>query len=120
MNDKCWASWIAAGCVNVRIGSGNKCAKSGTFTGDGISCSGFFAVCKTCSLPSTSVHSKLFLVPYTSKLSRYCRATSYRKRQMWQETSESLILMWHDSTANLLPDFFAMSSRTVPEPKQLT
>ena len=32
--------------------------------------------------------------------------------------SLSLILMWHDSTANVLPDFLAMSSRTVPEPKQ--
>ncbi len=28
--------------------------------------------------------------------------------------------MWQLSTANLLPDFLAMSSRTVPEPKQLT
>ena len=28
---------------------------------------------------------------------------------MWAATSESLILMWHDSTANRLPDFCAMS-----------
>ena len=39
---------------------------------------------------------------------------------MWAEMSESMILMWHDSTANLLPDFFLMSSRTVPETNQLT
>src|SRR5258708_21059374 len=39
---------------------------------------------------------------------------------MWAATSEFLILMWHDSTANLLPDFFWMSSRTVPEPKHET
>ena len=68
--------------------------------------SGRLAVCMICDSPSTSVHSNDFFEPYTSKLSRYCRAVSYKNRQMCAATSLSAILMWHDSTANLLPDFF--------------
>jgi len=39
---------------------------------------------------------------------------------MWAARSESLILMWQDSTANRFPDFLASLSSMVPEPKQET
>jgi len=94
-------SWIEL--VNLRISSGSRWAKSGTFTRCGISFSGFLG----------RVNDVLLVLdqgPFRSfswcrrrpKLSRYWRAVSKRKRQMWAATSESLILMWHDSTANLV------------------
>ena len=63
---------------------------------------------------------KDFLEPYTSIDSRYCLAVSYKNRQIWADKSESFILIWHDSTAKEFPDYSAIRSFTVPEPKQET
>ena len=49
---------------------------------------------------STCCHSKLFLLPYASKLSRYCRAVSNRLRVTSAATSLSLILNVAVSMAN--------------------
>ena len=69
---------------------------------------------------STCCHSKLFLLPVTSKLSRYCRAMSKRLRVTSATTSESLILNVAVSIANGLPYFGISSSRIRPEPWQTT
>ncbi len=39
---------------------------------------------------------------------------------MWAAISESRILRWQDSTANLFSDFCAIRSLIVPDPKQET
>ena len=57
----------------------------------------------TGSSPSTCCHSKLFLLPVASKLSRYWRATSKRVRVTSATTSESLMVNVAVSTANGLP-----------------
>jgi hypothetical protein len=64
--------------------------KSGTGTRFGISGSGFFAVWITVARHSQSCHSKLCFEPYTSKLSRYCRAVSNSERITRATTSLSL------------------------------
>src|SRR5262249_26635564 len=69
---------------------------------------------------STCCHSKLFLLPVTSKLSRYCRAVSNRLRVTSATTSESRILNVAVSTANGLLYFLISSSRMRPEPWQTT
>ena len=66
--------------VNWRMGLGSRSAKSGAWTGRGISGSGSLARCMISGSCSTSGHSMDAFDPYTSKLSRYWRATSNSER----------------------------------------
>src|SRR6185295_7196449 len=99
---------------------GRRLPKSGHFTWLGIFGSGFFAVWITSGSCSMSGHSTDFFVPYTSMLSRYCRAVSKSERMMRALTSVPLNLMCALSTAKGDPYFLTSSLRIVPEPKQLT
>src|SRR4029078_1173952 len=74
----------------------------------------------TGSSPSTSGHSNAFLTPYTSILSRYCRATSKSERMMRALTSELRNLMWHVSTANGELYWGTKPAGIVPDPKHDT
>src|SRR5207237_139766 len=69
---------------------------------------------------STCCHSKLFLEPVTSKLSRYCLAVSKRLRVTSATTSEPLILNVAVSRAKGLLYFLINSSRIRPDPWQTT
>ena len=94
--------------------------KSGTLTRWGIFGSGKPLVWITGSSSSTCCHSKLFLLPVASKLSRYCRAVSNRLRVTSATTSEPVILNVAVSTAKGLLYCLMSSSRMRPEPWQTT
>ena len=119
---RCSASWIAAACVNLRIGSGSRDAKSGTF--DPLR---NLRLRQRLLRRALGVDHRLFVFdllpleallaePVTSKLSRYWRAVSNRLRVTSATTSEPLILNVAVSTANGLLYFLIRSSRMRPEP----